>query len=609
MAIERLPLQLFGLEDIPAVPVQLEAMLDTVVRLGGRSLEVKPAVQGLTTEYTLGGTTASAYEFLYGAQSSQLLSGALDGLASLLKANPDRVRTALSQELAEGALKNLGRSQAGADPNALTSLSLEQPRQWSISTTTYADLYRQLVTNPDFERWTASLTDPAQASAQFWPTIALYSLGYNLLILQKATPANAGGLKARLGAAWTAEMDSWVSAGGLYFIDLAIFASVAAATVDGFPRFTPSTLTLLRQDPQTKDLTPVAVLVAGQDGAGAQVYFPASAAWLYALQAAKASITVYGIWLGHVYHFHVVTAAMQMTMYNSLPSSHPIYQLVAPQSQYLIPFDDVLLLLWDQIAPPTSISSAFQFLQLTNLFAKGRSYFDDDPIGTLERNGIQEADFTSGSGPAWDKYPVVAQYLTIWEATQEYVQAFVAATYESDAAVAGDTALQAWIAAASDPRQGNVRGLPAMNGREALQRVLTSLLYRITMHGAARLLSATHPALAFVANYPPCLQDAAIPAPDTVMTTPQLFAYLPKTGTIGKMMTFYYIFCFSQPYEPFVPWEGVESSPFFPGGPADPRNAALARFRLAVESFIAGFSPQSPPRLVQTYQWPLNIET
>jgi len=37
-------------------------------------------------------------------------------------------------------------------------------------------------------------------------------------------------------------------------------------------------------------------------------------AWLYALQAAKTSVTVYGIWLGHVYHWHLVTAAMQMTM-------------------------------------------------------------------------------------------------------------------------------------------------------------------------------------------------------------------------------------------------------------------------------------------------------
>ena len=37
----------------------------------------------------------------------------------------------------------------------------------------------------------------------------------------------------------------------------------------------------------------------------------------------RASVTVYGIWLGHVYHWHIVTAAMQMTLYNTLQSDHP----------------------------------------------------------------------------------------------------------------------------------------------------------------------------------------------------------------------------------------------------------------------------------------------
>ena len=37
-------------------------------------------------------------------------------------------------------------------------------------------------------------------------------------------------------------------------------------------------------------------------------------AWIWALLAAKTAITVWGIWIGHVYHWHIVTAAMQMTM-------------------------------------------------------------------------------------------------------------------------------------------------------------------------------------------------------------------------------------------------------------------------------------------------------
>ena len=53
---------------------------------------------------------------------------------------------------------------------------------------------------------------------------------------------------------------------------------------------------------------------------------------------------------------------MQMAMLNTLPATHPVYQLLAPQSQFAIPFDDVLLAAWSQIAPPTSIATPEQFL-------------------------------------------------------------------------------------------------------------------------------------------------------------------------------------------------------------------------------------------------------
>ena len=49
-----------------------------------------------------------------------------------------------------------------------------------------------------------------------------------------------------------------------------------------------------------------------------------------------------------------------------------------------------------------------------------------------------------------------------------------------------------------------------MTSRSALERVLTSLLYRVTIHGVARLTSSSNPALTFVANFPHCLQRAGI---------------------------------------------------------------------------------------------------
>jgi hypothetical protein len=341
-------------------------------------------------------------------------------------------------------------------------------------------------------------------------------------------------------------------------------------------------------------------------GQGLQIFTRATAtdgAWLYALQAAKASITVFGIWLGHVYHWHLVTAAMQMTMFNTLPTDHPIYQLLAPQSKYAIPFADVLLLLWSEIAPPTSISTPFQFLELANDYGAGRSYFDDDPKTTLASLGLVEADFTLKA--PWDQYPVVQRLLAVWGLTETYVNSYVQATYPTDALVAGDRFLQAWIAASSAPDEGNIRGLPEMNGRTALARVLASLIYRVTVHGISRLNSTANPALTFIANFPHCLQLPDIPAPSLPLDTKALLAYLPNTETISEAVNFYFTFVFSPPYEPFIPLSGVDTALFFPGGAPDPRNLALIQFRNGLAGFINDYEPESPQR----FQWPLNIET
>jgi hypothetical protein len=145
-----------------------------------------------------------------------------------------------------------------------------------------------------------------------------------------------------------------------------------------------------------------------------------------------------------------------------------------------------------------------------------------------------------------------------------------------------------------------------MNSKPALKAVLTSLLYRITAHGISRLNNSANPALTFTANFPPCLQDSRLPDPAENLGTNALLAFLPKTGTIGKMVNFYFTFVFSRPYVPFIPPFGVESDLFFPSGLNDPRNVALVKRRKALISFIEEtYEPAEP----ETAQWPLNIET
>lgn len=578
--------------NIPGVPVvSLEELGDTIVKLGLRTQQILPAKNALSNSYTIGGKTATGYAFLYGDSSGDPIAAALKELEALLLGKSETEVIAL-----------IGKPAPAKAKNQVKPLSLEKPEQFAITWTTFEGVYRNAL--PLLAEWAATLTDPAVAAQLFWPTIAGCGLAYNLLILKKVDGSNAARRKALFQDNWTPAWDELVGNGLLYEIDLTIFNTLQPQQADdGSTRFTPATLTMLQQDPTTKALTPIAVTVSGYQGSGIQTYLPGTNGWLYALQAAKTSITVWGTWLGHVYHWHLVTGAMQQAMSLHLQTTSALYQLVAPRSKYLNAFDTVLLLLW-QIAPPTSLTSSLQFLDLCNTFAAGRSFFDDDPLVTLDRLGLQQADFSYKS--PWDQYPLVGHLLKLWKATNDYVTVFVNESYPTDASVQNDSALQAWMAEAANPSAGNIRGLPTMNSRDALIKMLTSLLYRVTAHGSGRLPASSNPGLTFIANFPPCLQNATIPPAGSPISTAQLLQYLPNTGTLGAELAFYNTFAFSVPYESFIPLQGIDSNLFFPGGLADKRNQALVQYRNAIVAMIEELSGDFAPQITQ---WPLNVET
>ena len=582
------------------MPIAIAEIIESVPRLLKRLLEEQPAKDGLDTTYTIAGETETGREFLFGEGLGDRLEDALADIHQSLHADPTRVINNFYKEF----LDRDASFDDSHDDARLTALALETPEQWAISWTSYQNVYGDA--QPRLTEWAATMTDVDAAEKQFWPTFARYGVGYNLLILQKLTRSNRSRVRRQLGRAWTDEVQALLDAGRLYAIDMSLFEEDKPNRVDGLERFTPATITLLEQDAATQALTPILVRVAGNKGVGAQVYTRTTAtasAWLYAMFAAKTSITVYGIWLGHVYQWHIVTAAMQMTMFNELPTSHPVYELLAPQSKYVFGFDDILLLLWKHIAPPTSISTPFQFLELINGFARDRPFAADNPRQAIVDLELDVADFTVDR--PWDQYPIVGYFLDIWDAASTYVDAVVDVSYDSDLRVRQDRDLQAWLSESEQRYEGNVEGLPDVDTRAELADVLTSLMYRISIHGVSRMGATANPAMTFVPNFPPCLQNSTIPDPHVEFDTRTLLSYLPHTGTIGAMMTFYFTFAFTAPYEPFIPAGGADTDLFYPGGPRDPRNAALIEFRGRLAAFIDAYQPGDP----QLQQWPLNIET
>jgi hypothetical protein len=559
--VHRLPLVLIGLGNltsIPAVPFSLSELPGTVLRLATRASQTEQAKEGLSTELTIAGRKADDYTFMFGT----------------------------------------------ATDSSFTRLTLETPEQFAMGWTTFGGVERDA--EHLLPELAATLRDKEAATRAFWPTIAKFSVVFNAIILETVTPARRDAIKSTHGGAWTDEMETLHAAGGLYIIDMTFFAKFPPATVDGFPRFTPSTLTFLKREGD--GIVPFAIRVSKQNDADARMFVPSDRAWLYALQAAKASITVWGIWIGHVHHWHIVTAAMQMTMFQTFGGRHIVRQLLARQSKYLIAFDQFLLLAW-RIAPPTSLDSSMKFLQMMDAYAANRTFAADDPRTAIAALGLRKEDFSRQAD--WDQYPVVRYLLALWEAAERYVGTVVDANYAGDDDVRRDAEVASWIRASGDPARGNVNGLPPMDGKAALKGVLTSLIFRVTAHGCSRLNQVANPMLSFAANFPPCLQVAEIPPADAEMDVPHLMPYLPRTGTIGALINFLFTFLYSPPYESFIPLAGADADLTFTGPTADACNKALHQFRLDLEAFMELWADdahvQGPP--AQIHQWELNIET
>jgi hypothetical protein len=592
--VAKLPVSEWGFANCPAIPywadyvgdpdlVQIE---NTVALLKQRAAQGAPAYCGLDTVYTIGGQTRYAYTFLYG----------------------------------EPLPPECGFADVAPAPSAKpTELPLDGPSQFTLAWTTYQDVYKH--SQDLVEPFADTLTIQKNAEESFWWVISNFGLPLNLLVVEKVDSGRFKELVKEFGDGWVdKEVRDLLAAGLLYAIDMSILEPVGSSSApDGSLRFVPATLTLLKQDPKSKQLVPVSIRVWTK-GVSPRVYRTGDNAWLWALQAAKTSITVWGIWLGHVYHWHTVTAAMQMTMYNSLPVDHPLSPLLRAQSESLINFNYVLLtLLWGQITPPTPVDGYMSLLGLLDEFADKRGFFDDDPRSELKARRLDRKDFTVTKD--WDAYPIVGYMCEIWKHTEEFVKAVVEVLYPNDNDVANDTSLQEWIAASGDSSQGNVRGLGEVETRASLIEVLTSLLYRVNVHGAAGLAPSVNPVLAFVANFPPCLQSDEIPEPTD---QPNLLEALPHTGAIGGMTTFVFTFAYSPPYVSLIPGGGVNLNPWFP--PAQQKcNPALITFRERIGKFIdqyvtdwnvtlgrlAGRPPGSPPPAYaehQCQQWARSIE-
>jgi|GEM_PF-4209639 len=380
--VHPLPIDLLllgGLRSMPTVPLSpLWDFIEAVIELKTKEARRQPSLDGLTDSFVLGGTvrtrTASANTFLFG-----------DGEAK--------------------------------------SFSLDLPAQFNIGWTTANQIdVRAAPLNPVFAAaLVPSVAGAAAATALFWPNIATYWSAFGILPIELITPANVARYTSLLAGGVPPALARLIPGGTLFGLDMSVLAGMDPPTATN-PRFSPSTVALFTLTvpavpafpavPAPPTFTPVLIQVS--DGANTQIYTTPTAggtlpgAWVYAMQALKASTTVWGIWLGHVYRYHTVIAPMQMAMRRHLPRFHRVRRVLGYQSKFLIGFDMVLLLDWS-FPPPTPAAASIQFLQLTDAFSArpapssvpllpgvvNRLFGDDHPETALAAQGLAMLTFST----------------------------------------------------------------------------------------------------------------------------------------------------------------------------------------------------------------------
>ncbi len=93
-----------------------------------------------------------------------------------------------------------------------SAFALEDPSQFSMAWTTFEDAFRKGY--PHIAEYTAAITDPAEATRQFWPMLRSSALPYNLFVLHKLDTASAMAFRNKFGRrGCRATTNFWIPAG------------------------------------------------------------------------------------------------------------------------------------------------------------------------------------------------------------------------------------------------------------------------------------------------------------------------------------------------------------------------------------------------------------
>ncbi|KAF3777471.1 Linoleate 13S-lipoxygenase 2-1 [Nymphaea thermarum] len=269
--------------------------------------------------------------------------------------------------------------------------------------------------------------------------------------------------------------------------------------------------------------------------------FDATNVWLWRLAKAHflAHDSGYHQLVSHWLRTHCCTEPYIIAANRQLSAMHPIYRLLHPHFRYtmeinalarqdLINADGIIEKCFSPMKYSIEIGSAaydklwrFDYLAL--------------PADLIQRGmAVEDPTAEHGLRLVIDDYPFANDGLLIWSATKEWVTDYINHFYEDSQSVVSDAELQAWWSEVRNKGHADKKDepwWPALDSRESLVQVLTTIIWVVSGHHAA-VNFGQYPYAGYFPNRP-TIARTNIPTEDDSGMHFDLFLKKPEAALLG----------------------------------------------------------------------------
>jgi arachidonate 15-lipoxygenase len=315
--------------------------------------------------------------------------------------------------------------------------------------------------------------------------------------------------------------------GRLYVADYEVFAGLRGGTTDGHARYVWAPVALFVSHAfMGGGLAPVAIQMGGHEGGTQTLVTPGEGdRWMLARTAVQAMDESHQGAITHVGICHMVIQRFIVSARRNLAPAHPVLRLLAPHFENTLAVNQVAK---DKVMNPGGMQDRLLAPLLVDQLAiltrsvEAVDLASLDPTVELSRRGVHDPE-------ALPVYPFRDDSLPIFHALRAFVAEYVALYYASDADVAADGELAAFVAEIGAADGGRlprlVAGVRLATVADAIDLV-TRILFRATAFHAT-INNSNYDWAAFAPNMP-CAPFAPFPSPGAAIPADALARMLPS---------------------------------------------------------------------------------